>query len=201
MENVTQPGVDTSTDTVEDTDGSGQSYPRQGPNRTAIIAGSVAGAVVALLAIGAAIILTRRCLVGHRTRPDPGFEVDEGDHTSEIAPFLGGFVSRVRHSTRVSSKNIGQPAIIQPAAANSNPPSQDLVLSDAAGPAFALPTAPEARVVHDQDAEDAALEVLPPMYSEAWARHRTSMALQHGASSVTGAGQESRAEEKGNLGR
>lgn len=130
--------------------------------------------------------LTRRCLVRHRTNPEPGFEVDRGD-LNEITPFLGGFLSRVGRSTRTPGKNNVQLANVQTAQNDSGPLSQR--------PTAASNPNPETRVVHDQDAEDAALEVLPPMYSEAWGQRRSNAQVQDASSRVVRREKGRRAEE------
>lgn len=151
------------------------------------------------------MFLTRRCLTHHRTKAEPGFEVDYNASADEVTPFIGGFLSRVRHSTRVSHKNIGQPAVTQTEVTQSGSSSHrvqptgnrnrsrtkhhsddiNATVSPDVAPASSSSDVPQARVVHDEDAEDAALEVLPPMYSEEWTRRRTNMVLQDGASRVT----------------
>lgn len=43
------------------------------------------GVVLGLLAIAAAVYLTRRCLTQHRSAPEPGFEVDTSN-LEEVEP-------------------------------------------------------------------------------------------------------------------
>lgn len=58
-------------------------------NKVAVIAGTVAGVVAALLLVFATFLLTRHYLQRHRQAPDPGFEVDDEEScTDQLQPFV-----------------------------------------------------------------------------------------------------------------
>lgn len=168
-------------------------------NKTAIIAGAVGGTVGALLLIAVAVFVTRRYLRRHRQEPDPGFQVDSlSPDMAEVEPFVSTAVPTditdtstsagptkdaslpipslphaMVNSTSTTSLVIANPASSGEASSSKPTRTEDSGYSaDLLTPSIDVHAAP-ARVVHEADAEDDVLEVLPPMYREAWGERHT----------------------------
>lgn len=145
-----------------------------------------------LLAIAAAIFLTRRCLTRHRSRPEAGFVIDRSA-ADEVVPFVeqggaagAGVLSekgRATGSSHAMLSGVGQSEAIEAADTASG-----VATAGTAGPS-------SRRAVHEEDAEDAAVDVLPPMYKETWAARRTNAELQDGVAGVSRVEQGRRAQD------
>lgn len=169
------------------------------------------GVVLGVLAVAAAVYLTRRCLVRHRSAPpDPGFEVDTPTNPNEIVPFMAPAhgppaqpLQRRDTKSRLLRPHSFLPSFLTGGASmrKVHRSTMDDLLSprsaSGAGPsaAFVGPSG----VIHEEDAEDVELgQVLPPMYREAWAERR-SMELRDGAAGVTRDEKGHRAEDHGTM--
>lgn len=156
------------------------------------------------------MVLIWRYIKRHRSRPEPGFEVD-GSHPGEVEPFP---VPSSGHNEADAAQ-----APLEPGNESSTPPgaseSQSLApvasaplpgkpAVDSRAPLLASAAGdnsddepgprPQRRAVHEEDAEDAELDVLPPVYREAWAARRSQTQLQD-ASAVTRAEKGNRAQD------
>lgn len=225
------------------------------------------GAVGGLLAIAATVFVTRRCLVRHRTKPDPGFEVDEASEPGEVEPYVEQYIlppvteAHGASGTGSEAPRKGNGHASEPPVASveqdhlpprdslftedpmsiladpgSPPPRPDLQAASVAddpisvlaaagstlprtgtraapvpearpgslvrqtkmaalaaltagmsapGAAGASADQPTRRAIHEEDAEDAehaAVDILPPVYREAWAqRHSQRDLLEYAA--------------------
>lgn len=187
-------------------------FPRPSDNRpknVGVIVAAVLGSLGGILAIVATALLTRCYLLRHRSRPEPGFVIDAHACSDQLDPFTNPddgvpvIPTDMNTSGKTSSVALpaeqtepsGQSAVIVPAAeaneANKPTPTAQspghddpqqhharntsVGLSDhGSGPV-------RRRAVHEEDAGD--VDVLPPMYREAWGvRHQ--MQLQDGAAAV-----------------
>lgn len=168
-------------------------------NKTAIIAGAVGGTIGALLLIAVAVFATRRYLRRHRQEPDPGFQVDSlSPDMAEVEPFVSTPSPTNITDTSTSadpSKDVSLPTPSLPHAMVNSTSTTSLVIANPTSshetssskptrtensgyPADLLTPSTDAhatrgRVVHEADAEDDVLEVLPPMYREAWGERHT----------------------------
>lgn len=135
------------------------------------------GVVLGLLAIAAAVYLTRRCLTQHRnTPPDPGFEVDTALSPNEVEPFMATVAPPMeRRDTKTLLR--GARLRILPSSLGGGGASMRKLHRSTMDELTRQPV--HARpfnfgpVVHEEDAEDVELaQILPPMYREAWAERR-----------------------------
>lgn len=157
--------------------------------------------MLGLLAIAAAVYLTRRCLTQHRSAPEPGFEVDTSN-LDEVEPFVsptmmstpllsppGTGAVGAAEEWRNTKSHLRQ-SLLRPfsATGDASTPVHRPTADGGASPSPETSASASARpsaVVHEEDAEDAELGlVLPPMYREAWAQRR-SMEPRDGAVGVT----------------
>lgn len=167
------------------------------------------GVVLGLLAIAAAVYLTRWCLVRHRSAPpDPGFQVDSSLNPNEIVPFMvPASASRQAEERRDTKSRLLRPHRFLPSFIGGASMRQmhrstmdELLVhqqnpSAGSSPASSGPSA----VVHEEDAEDVELgRVLPPMYREAWAERR-SLELRDGTTAVNREEKGHRAEDHATL--
>lgn len=173
-----------------------------------------------LLAIVATAWLTRRYLLRHRARPEPGFEIDDNVTSDQIEPFSNSdntapaTTSDLNASGKTNSvaptPELYEESSTRGDRASTSKIDARTVTTTLSQPPDQLkpqpthpPTTPVApggdgsgsvrrRAVHEEDAED--FDVLPPMYREAWAE-RHQMQLQDGSAAVTRAEAGGRAND------
>lgn len=194
--------------------------PNHRPRDIDVLVAAVVGSVGGFLAIVVTALLTRYCLLHHRSQPEPGFEVDEEVTTDQIQPFSNPDSTVQKLTTNLDTKSKTESGRRPPESSSgpsthseSNSPlkfnerTATTAQSHSCDPLDPQPNHPPTtpvssgsqeaasvrrRTVHEQDAGD--VDILLPMYREAWAdRHQVQ--LQDGATAATRAEIGNRADD------